>query len=823
MTASPTFRNIRRRTAILLAAVLGVFSHGVAQVSDGEYYVSGYFNDEFRSMIEPDSSLFYRAVQSADDAFAEITDYDLLFVASSRRGMGYDSQETLFNGIPLQFAYRSVMRYMNVTASRRAGAGMTATAIGGMNGTTEYRSDYSEPFGFRCAGINMTDRAYMFGIRGSIVEPLGRGWAISAMLAARTGRDMHVKGLFTNSATMGVSATKNWKHRHRLSLTALFAPSERSSRYSTTMEAFTLTGDNLYNPSWGYQDGKVRNANVRRTFVPSFVASYELSASERTELAVSFGTDAGVRRYSALAWFDARTPMPDNYHYMPSYFTDRYVASEVAQAWRDNDTRYTQIDWDELYGINAMRSDGHAVYALEDRVERVADIHFTASGRTIAGKRMTVGYGVRASYVNRRNYKQMRDLLGSDHIVDIDQYLVDDDMIGNMKQNDLRNPDRVVREGDRFGYDYALVRRYVGAFVTAEWRSDRLRIDMAAETGSMSAFRRGYYEKELFAGSASYGRSRVVRFAPYTVKVAVGYSFTPRHYLGLNTAVQGTPPESEDLFLQTQYNNRIIDNPRMRTTASAEIDYRFHGRTVNMSASLFALRTWNGVEVSHYYDDLAFTYSDMVVSGLSFLHAGIEVAADVRFARNWSVSAAATLGRYLYAADPRVSLYSDRDNSLICDRSVAHMGDCLVGGSPQAVVTADMVYMNRGWGARVTATYAGLRYVVPAVMRRTDRVSHQASVSEEIFDRFVNQERLPDAVTVDAAVWKSFRLGDYSRIVVSLSVRNLLGNRNIIYNGRESMRISRTKVADGYMYAPFATRYTYSYPRTFYLSVNYKF
>ena len=46
---------------------------------------------------------------------------------------------------------------------------------------------------------------------------------------------------------------------------------------------------------------------------------------------------------------------------------------------------------------------------------------------------------------------------------------------------------------------------------------------------------------------------------------------------------------------------------------------------------------------------------------------------------------------------------------------------------------------------------------------------------------------------------------------------------NIIYNGRESLRISRTKVEGEYLYEPFATRYTYSYPRSFYLSVNYKF
>ena len=113
-------------------------------------------------------------------------------------------------------------------------------------------------------------------------------------------------------------------------------------------------------------------------------------------------------------------------------------------------------------------------------------------------------------------------------------------------------------------------------------------------------------------------------------------------------------------------------------------------------------------------------------------------------------------------------------------------------------------------------------------MRRTDRVSRQGSVSEEIFRRFTEQERLPDAVSVDMAAWKSFRLrgkraDSYSRLIVTLSVKNLLGNENMVYSGRESLRIYRKSIAGDYLYEPFPTRYTYAYPRTYYLSVTYRF
>lgn len=46
--------------------------------------------------------------------------------------------------------------------------------------------------------------------------------------------------------------------------------------------------------------------------------------------------------------------------------------------------------------------------------------------------------------------------MGRSYFVDRDYYLIDDGVYGNKLQNDLRHPDRIIREGDRFGYDYDL-------------------------------------------------------------------------------------------------------------------------------------------------------------------------------------------------------------------------------------------------------------------------------------------------------------------------------------------------------------------------------
>ena len=46
------------------------------------------------------------------------------------------------------------------------------------------------------------------------------------------------------------------------------APTERGAQQASTQEAYDLVGNNYYNPNWGYQDGKMRNARVRNSHEP---------------------------------------------------------------------------------------------------------------------------------------------------------------------------------------------------------------------------------------------------------------------------------------------------------------------------------------------------------------------------------------------------------------------------------------------------------------------------------------------------------------------------------------------------------------------------
>lgn len=805
------------KSCLCLLCLLVAVCEAAAQRPDDGYYPYA-VPEERTQPLTTDSTLFYRAVQSAQDLYGQTTLFSLPDVGLKRRGQDYTTQTITFDGLPISYRYTGALRLLGAMQTEYPGLASAPGTIGLAGGVQGFRFTDDVPLRPYLASVRVTDRNYLVGARIAASGVLGHGWRGAVAVDARTGRDMHVDGVFTQALTLGLRLDKSFGEDHGLALTLIFPPSVRGTRLSSTEQAFTLTGDRLYNPAWGFQDGRVRNSRVRRETVPLAALTYRRPLTQATRLEASFGAEAGIRKYSGLGWYDARTPMPDNYRYMPDYTQD----AQTDAAWRRCDPRFTQVDWDRMILQNRMTT-GHAIYTLEDRAERLTSLSAGLLLETHVNERLTLRYGARYRHRTSRFYKQMRDLLSADHIVDIDQYLIDDDTYGNLLQNDLRNPRRMIRKGDRFGYDYALRVREIDVRACAEYRSDRFRADVALSLGDAAVSRQGYYEKELFPAEQSYGPSRRMRFTPYVVKVLAGWSFSPRSYLEAAVMLGAAVPDAGDLFFQPMYNNRTLDNPSPERYYAAELNYRLTGRVLDLQLTGFATMSLDGVQTRAYYDDMAGVFCDMALTGIGRMACGVEAAARIRLSYRWQLSLAASAGQYKFVRNPTITVISDVDNTLVDSRAESYMGGCRIGGAPQFTALAEAGYFGpKGWGCRLSVGYAGGRYVEPSPLRRTERIARQGGPTPESFEAFTAQERLADAFTLDASLFKTFYF-ERSQLTAALMLRNLTGERDTAYGGYESMRVQRLSVGDETRWTPQASRYTYSYPRSFYLTVSYKF
>ncbi|MBR0338801.1 MAG: hypothetical protein IIX40_01265, partial [Alistipes sp.] len=590
-----------RRTRYILITLFILCYRGLS-AQEFDLYDFRYYKrfDTIEELLAPEGDSVVVAKFQLNRKFStRALDYNLSAVRYNRRGVTNYDRTTYLNGLEIPFLGGSVIRTLQLSEERTA----TATRV---QIDTLQREQTS-------AGFAFSSRGMPYSISLSSAHKFDNGWSLAASLTARTGRDLHIEGIFGNSLDINAIASKRWRDKHTLSVALFAKPSMQSSRLASTEEAFCLTGNRLYNPAWGYQNGKIRNSRVRRDFLPTMFAGYKWQIDDKTHLDVALAITAGINKYSALEWYDTQTPAPDNYRYMPSFFVDEEeIFSAVEAAWVGGDTRYTQIDFDHLIATNRLNN-GKAVYAIADRAKRT----FSGSARigaTTALEKGTISYGFDITLSNHRNYKQMRDLLGAEYTLDLDYFLLDDDSYGNSLQNNTATPNRRVAKGDRFGYDYAINKRYLAAFATYTLSTDRLNLDIAARVGYCDIARRGFYRKELFADN-SLGRSRLIKLSPYTLRAKAGYLIADNHFVEAIVASEAKTCDGEDLFLQSQYNNRTIENPKQRSEHSIELRYLFQKPNFSVSSTLFFAASLNNTKVRHLYDDLSGEYADVVVSG----------------------------------------------------------------------------------------------------------------------------------------------------------------------------------------------------------------
>lgn len=640
------------------------------------------------------------------------------------------------------------------------------------------------------------------------------GWAFRHAVRLAGGDDLYVDGV--SAAILDLSFGASWSdRRNKLNVFALLPMSERGLRRASVEESYSLIGNRLYNPLWGIDNGELRNSRVARAMRPEVVVAWDYRVTVSTTMHLTADVYYAKEGVTSLGWFDAPTPMPDNYHYLPSYYDYPSDKGYVADAWLSNDLRYTQIDWAGMRHTNALQMDGHARYVVESRREEVAngDIQLAFDTKL---RGVDVDYGVRIDYANTRRYKVLDDLLGATHILDLDYFFVDDATHYNGTKNNLRTSDLVVAEGDTFGYNYDLRRFKSEFFGSADWERDNMRFALSANIGSERIWRMGYFEKELFGGSGSYGRSQSVALFPYAFSFAWSY-VRDNQIFAASALVAKESVDADNLFFNPEYNNRVVDDVVATSRRVAKLSYSIVPNTkLRFSALLFANYYGDGVEVIRYYDDLAGLYSNGIIRGISRLGYGLDLGAELSWNAMFTSNLRAVVSSLRYVDDAQINLYSNRDNALIANSNVMIQG-CHYGGAEVAGY-GDISLRHGGWSATASLSWCDGGYISPSFIPRSERVLSFA-VSEEERSALMAQRNLDSATVVDLTLSRRLKLKSGATLNAMLAVRNLLGG-SWVANGYESNRIRC--VRNDYYSRIFnsAEMVSYSYPRMLYLSLN---
>lgn len=826
-----------------------------------------------------------------NDVFNNIAGYNFSSVRFRVRGYSSESQDVYMAGVRMNDAITGYTPYSLWSGLNEAvrskesvnGSEISDYGFGGYNGLTNIDPMASKVrTGWR--GSVLTNSA-LYRLRLMMTYSSGEldnGWSYAFSASARLGGNDWIKGVYYRSFGYYGSVEKKFGEEHKLGLTFMAAPGQRGAQNGSTQEVYDLMGDNMYNSNWGYYNGKVRNARVKKTHEPIAILKYDFTPeSKKLKASATVLYRFGKNGYTALDWYDAPDPRPDYYRNLPSYFfmdnTDynrlnysKYMWAK--EQWEQDIPSITHINWDRLYAVNAMNStaDGNrSKYVIEERRTDQQDLNFAANAKWSPVNCFTLAGGLSYKWNRTEYYKILDDLLGGDYYVNIDQFAERDYASSvTMYQNDLdyylkNGKAQTLKQGDKYGYDYYANVRRAEAWVSGKFSKFGLDVALAGRIGYTKYWRQGLLRKGLFPGLdangqpmtyegkvittydpitgdaiTSLGKSEVKDFLTGAAKLNVSYVIPGGHRVYANAAFIADAPNFNQAFISPRTRNSIVPNLKTNKTLTADLNYAYSNSGYDVRVTGYYTAIKDQSKVMSFYDDAQNSFTNFAMSGIDQRHIGLELGFKVPLpVPNLALQGVVSYGQFVYTSNPKMYQTYDNSAAIVEDtygvtipywkshptadgKTVKHY----VSGTPQLATSLGLSWNKNYWFVDADVDYFDFAYLDMNPLYRTDMATSgpDKTVTPTEIEYMAAQEKFKGAVLVNASVGKSWYIKRNYQLGFSLQVKNILNTTNLRTGGYEQTRLVDNTVSKERYYR-FDSKYFYMSGINYMLNIYFRF
>lgn len=798
-----------------------------------------------------------------NDVFNNIAGYNFSSVRFRARGYASESQEVYLAGVKMNDAMTGYTPYSlwsglnEATRTKTSVTGMEVSdyGLGGYNGQTDINGFASSVRkGWR--GSVLTNSA-MYRLRLMMTYSSGmldNGWAYAFSVSTRLGGNDWIKGVYYRSFGYYGSVEKKFDDTHRLGLTFMAAPGQRGAQNASTQEVYDLMGDNMYNSNWGYQDGKVRNARVRKTHEPIAILKYDFTPTDKFKASATVLYRFGKNGYTALDWYDALDPRPDYYRNLPSYFymsNPDYNRSNypkymwAKEAWETDYAPTTHINWDRLYDVNRnnVTSDGRrSKYIQEERRTDQRDFNLALDFKWRPEDWLTVTGGASAKINRTEYYKVVADLLGGDYYLNVNQFAERDYASDETKyQYDLDwylhhgGKARQLGKGDKYGYDYyAHVHNY-GAWANAHFAAGSLSANLGGKLGHSSFWREGLVRNGLFPDDSK-GDSDKSSFTTWAVKASGNYELGGKMRFYANAGYFVDAPLFNQAFLSPRMRNALVPDLTTVKTASADINWQYFSGGYSVRLTGFYTTIKDQTDVMSFYDDLQNAFTNFAMSGIDQRHAGVELGYKIPTpVESLFAQGVVSYGKYIYTSTPYMTQTVDNSSEIVRDhepvtywkshpsadgKTVQHY----VPSTPQLAVSFGLSWNKNYWFVDADVEYFDKAYLDMNPLYRTDyaTMGPDNKWTYDEIEYMAAQEKFKAAFLLNASVGKSWYIQRKYQIGFSLNAKNLLNNRSVKTGGYEQTRLVDNTV-NKERYYRFDPKYFYMSGINYMLNIYFRF
>lgn len=764
---------------------------------------------------------------ATDDIYYQQANYNFSAMRFRMRGLDQNWQAGYVNGFNFNDAMRGRFNYsqfggMTSSAfrSRTTDIGLSAASygfgdVGGSTNMTTYASEYAP--GWR-GNVSYTNSNYMLRAMLSYATGVNKhGWAFSASIIGRYAPEGVIEGTFYNSFGYALSLQKIFNDKHSLNISTWGAPTQRATNSAATQEAYDLAGSNLYNPSWGYLDGKKKSSRIVESFDPTALVNWIFKPKMGVKLNTGIGFRSSNYSSSALNWYMASDPRPDYYRNLPYYFkptadpetdpdlyADQLAQQQYVADWWGGDKAHRQIDWNNLYYINQLNCiqydrdpelRGQSSYILENRHSNFTEWMLNSYIDARLNDQMTIQGGLSFDYTDGHYYKTVRDLLGGEFWRDVDNFS-ERDFVGNpdIMQNDMRNPNRRVTKGDKFGYDYD-IHNYKGhLWVQNQISTQHWNVNYGLEGSVVSFYRYGNMQNGR-APENSLGKGKDHTFVTGAFKAGATYKLDGRNYFTAHFGIGNRAPLPSDAYVSPRIKDDQVSVLKSEKYISADLSYTWNYRNFRGSITGFLTHTWDGMKRSGFYDYDLNSFMNYAISGIESEYKGVELGMQYKILSNLSVTAAGTFSRYQYKNNPMGIRSYENGSEADVERRLYYK-NYYIGGTPQQVYSLAVNYNIKNWFFEVNGQWFGDAYFDISPARHEEMPGlWKFCTSEEDYkqkrDEIARQDMLNCEWVMNLSVGKVIYT-KFGSVNINLNVNNLLNNRNIQTGGWQEGKFDYT-------------------------------
>ncbi len=777
-------------------------------------------------------------LHSSGDVFVNTASYT--FSSMFFRSRGYDSEyETvLIDGVPFNDAetgravwgewggLNDVMRNREFINGLQPGKFSFGSLAGSSYITTRTSKQRKQvKFSYSLSNRSYSNRA-MFTYSTGMMK---NNWAVTASASRRWSQEGYVEGTFYDAYAYFLGVEKKINAKHSLSFTGFASPTRRGMNSASVQEVYDLVGSNYYNANWGYQNGEKRNARIRNINEPKLILNHYWTIDEKTTVTTALAYSFGKTGTTSLNWYNSSDPRPDYYRYLPNYQQDPTVAVDpvvqaaTIEAWK-NDPSVSQINWDKLYQINYLANNEgkQARYILENNITGQNQWNLTSRINKVTGEHSNFSGGIELTHYKGSHYKTLVDLLGGNYWVDIDQYSERDFKADTAKlQNDLNNPNKVIKKGDRFGYDYDLLSNTGNIWGLIELTYPHFDYYAAATFGGTQYWREGYMLNGRNPDN-SFGVSEKQSSILYNFKAGATYKITGRHFVTVNGAFLKRPPLLRDAYISPRTGADLVPGMTDENILSGDISYVVRYPGFNARITAYETSFKDHTEILRFYADDLETFVNMAMTGINRVHQGIEFGAETRLLSSLKLVTVASYGNYRYTNRPTGTINYD-NGSMPDTTQTIYAKNFYFGGTPQFAGSLGLRFNKNYWFVDVNANYYDKMWLDFNPMRRTQAAIANLGPGDQLIELITKQQQLDGGFTFDASIGKSIRIKYKYFININFSVNNILNNTSLISGGYEQNRFDYTHEYLQNGIDKFPAKYYYSYGRTYFFNVGFRF